>query len=124
MTNVVSLDMHRAAPPEAHQLISSNALSSPAQIESDESSCIRAAAALAQVCADWSMILMHRPCLAGADLLVEAKLLVRDLLLVGGIAPPHVGDLPVPTPHELAIRIRALKEKAFELGVMVQTPSR
>lgn len=86
--------------------------------------CIRAAAALAQACADWSMALLCRPCLDGAELLIEAKLLVRDLLLVGGIVPPNAGELPVPTAEELTIRIRALKEKAFALGVLIKAPPR
>lgn len=82
----------------------------------------RAACALAMACADWSAALLHRSCPGGVELLAKARLLVQDLLLMGG-AQPHLHDRSAaPTTRELTTRIRHLKEKAHALGILLQAP--
>ena len=90
MADVISFDDRKAAL-EGQAPAASTAFSTPEPEESEKSSCMQAAGALAMACAEWSLILMHSPSPQGIALLAEARLLVRDLLLLGGVAPPHIG---------------------------------
>lgn len=84
--------------------------------------CMRAAGSLAMACADWSMALLHRPSPGGIELLIEAKRLIGDLLLLAGIQPPLPDVCPAPTTLDLTTRIRRLKEKAHALEALLQVP--
>lgn len=123
MTNVISLEALRSGAMDHAAPAPSDGADGAVAVESTESSCIRAAAALAEACADWSIILLHRPTRQAMALLAEARLLIRDLLVVGGIAPQHAGSPPSPTPQELTARIRRLRESALALGAIIQPGS-
>lgn len=122
MSNVISFAGHRVDASRIEEPARWGVSAEADTEESAETSCIRGAAALAEACADWSLILLHHPSREAMALLAEARLLIRDLLVVGGIAPPHAGALPASTPRELELRIRHLKESALALGAIVQPP--
>ncbi len=124
MSNVLHFDRHPTPTAEGGAADFVAASPQPAADDDPQTRCIRAAGTLAMACADWSMALLHRPCPGGVELLIEAKLLVGDLLRMGGVAPPIRDSRPAPTTLELTTSIRRLKEKAHALGILLQAPLR
>jgi hypothetical protein len=122
MSNVLHFDRHPTPTPGGGPADDMESSPHPAADDDPQARCIRAAGALAMACADWSMALLHRPCPGGVELLIEAKVLVRDLLLLADVRSTLHDCRPAPTTLDLTTRIRRLKEKAHALGILLQAP--